>query len=339
VGKSRIRGRAFTLVEVLVVVAVIAMLVGMLLPGLREAQRSARGASCFSNLRQHATATQSYAADFHDMIWTFSWTAGQHRESEFGSAADPVQAARDQAISIIRRRADRDDIPRETSGWLPHMMYSQLVLLDHLDQPLASPTVSCPEDRLRRLARGDVAGFSAGAYQPSPPQHYWPYSASYQVTVSAFDRLQSRDIRSSSTRRISSSWYSGQFQIPGNADVGPPRLSDVSFPGSKVHVHEVLQRHSGPMGAEWIYALPESTTAMLRFDGSAAMGRGQVMNRGWQPHTPSVVAAPAMYVPQPWEGRSRSPGGDMIYERQRWTRGGLRGVDFGGGEIDTGQWR
>src|SRR5690606_16936167 len=114
--------------------------------------------------------------------------------------------------------------------------------------------------------------------QPAPTAITWPYSSSYHLTASAFDRLQSRSIRTNSSRRISSGWYFGQFLVPTNSDVGPPRISDVSFPASKVHLHELLQRHEGPPGAQWLYALPDSITAMLRFDGSAGFAIGRDLN-------------------------------------------------------------
>lgn len=53
--------KAFTLVEVLVVVAVIALLIGILLPTLGAARETGRSAVCMSNLRQAAVLCLVYA--------------------------------------------------------------------------------------------------------------------------------------------------------------------------------------------------------------------------------------------------------------------------------------
>jgi prepilin-type N-terminal cleavage/methylation domain-containing protein len=325
---------AFTLIELLLVVAIVALLVAILLPGLKEARRSGRAAVCLSNLRQHAIGTQSYAGDYQDQIWTFSWGIGEHPESLFGAAGTPVQAASDQAITILKRRTDRADLVR-ASGWMPSVMYSQVVLLDYLDQPVTSAMSACPEDRKRLQTRADIPGYLAGAYSPSSGQKYWPYSSSYNLTGGAFDRMQSRDIQAPSTRRLAELSQLGQFSVGQNSDLCPSRLTDVAFPGHKVHTFEMLQRHSGT--GPFVYALQESISASLRFDGSAAMQRGMDLNPGWQPRSPSQAAGVVAYIPPAWEGKTRTGHQDLVHVRQRWTRGGLRGVDFGGREVETGQ--
>jgi prepilin-type N-terminal cleavage/methylation domain-containing protein/prepilin-type processing-associated H-X9-DG protein len=61
---ERTRSRdAFTLVELLVVLGVMAVLVGALLPGMGRAREQAKAAACRSNLRQVVLANAMYAQD------------------------------------------------------------------------------------------------------------------------------------------------------------------------------------------------------------------------------------------------------------------------------------
>ncbi len=57
------RRRAFTLVELLIVVAIIAVLVGILLPSLARARNAAWAVQCAANLRSIGQAFQIYMAD------------------------------------------------------------------------------------------------------------------------------------------------------------------------------------------------------------------------------------------------------------------------------------
>ncbi len=61
---TRVRRDGFTLVELLVVVAIIGVLVGLLIPSVQQAREAARRTSCLGNLRQMGVATQNYYSTF-----------------------------------------------------------------------------------------------------------------------------------------------------------------------------------------------------------------------------------------------------------------------------------
>ncbi len=73
---------AFTLVELLVVIAVVAILIGVLLPGLSSARRAAQSLSSASNIRQIGTATLTYLNDHNQHL----------PQLRIDDAANPVKA-------------------------------------------------------------------------------------------------------------------------------------------------------------------------------------------------------------------------------------------------------
>jgi len=63
-----VRGRGFTLLELLVVVSIIAMLTATLIPTVNATLRSVKTVTCASNLRQVGTAIQAYRSDNSDRL-------------------------------------------------------------------------------------------------------------------------------------------------------------------------------------------------------------------------------------------------------------------------------
>lgn len=66
--RRREGNKGFTLMELLVVVAVVGLLAGLILPGLSAAKGRAHGSRCISNFKQFALALQLYSQDHDDRL-------------------------------------------------------------------------------------------------------------------------------------------------------------------------------------------------------------------------------------------------------------------------------
>jgi prepilin-type processing-associated H-X9-DG protein len=71
-----VRRRAFTLVELLVVLGILMVLAGLTMSGLSGARKSAQSAMCLSNLRQLAVAAADYAARYDLSFPPAQWRDG-----------------------------------------------------------------------------------------------------------------------------------------------------------------------------------------------------------------------------------------------------------------------
>src|SRR5262245_8019600 len=76
-------GRAFTVILLLVVIAIFAILASLLLPALARAKEKARAAQCLNNLKQIAVATLMYAHDNEGRVLLDAFPQGQNTWATF----------------------------------------------------------------------------------------------------------------------------------------------------------------------------------------------------------------------------------------------------------------
>lgn len=69
----RMDRKAFTLVELLVVIGIITILIALLLPTLNKARQAALSTACLSNLRQMTIAAAAYVAENHGSYPPAQW--------------------------------------------------------------------------------------------------------------------------------------------------------------------------------------------------------------------------------------------------------------------------
>ncbi|MFZ4573019.1 MAG: type II secretion system protein, partial [Phycisphaerales bacterium] len=208
------RNKGFTLIELLVVIAIIALLIGILLPALGQARLAGRKTVDLANQKQLNTAAASYASEIKDKIPSFTVLGGQADPAYYGSIMpdDPssglvagdlraqaqggsdLAAASAQAIYILRKRGDRSDIA-VIDNWIPHVLYSHLVLQDYLASRLPEKLVVSPQDRNRLAWQADPRAFDRGDITPAPggesapgtnPGKRWPYSSSYEFAPASY---------------------------------------------------------------------------------------------------------------------------------------------------------
>lgn len=86
------RRRAFTLIELLIVIAIISILAAILFPVFAQAREKARSIACLSNMKQLGTAVQMYVTDYDERLYVRYSAAGANRaNAALSGSSNPVK--------------------------------------------------------------------------------------------------------------------------------------------------------------------------------------------------------------------------------------------------------
>lgn len=330
--------RAFTLVELLVVIAIIALLISILLPGLCGARKAGRSARCQAQLRQLATAYYTYAGDAKGWLAAFSWQPGEtlSQWSDLHNANNATDAHCDQAADIVRRVTGYHQ-PR-FNGRIVDRNFTQLVLVDggyFGDERLPAPGVVCPEDQAaltwQRTPPEQIDDLALRPLDGSPEyRQMLPHWSSYQMIPAVWSSEKPNEgiTQSFNDYRLYSHYGSTKFVNK--------RLDDFAFPSQKVLLFDLFDRH-GKCGPALFHAYPKASQPLVFGDGSVQVKKTADANVGWNPLDPNNPSSFTLYLYRAMDPGDPAPEGgtalgDPVKGYYRWTRWGVRGIDFGGRE-------
>lgn len=109
--------RAFTLIELLIVIAIIAILAGLLLPALSSAKARAKNIKCINNLRQTSLGLRLWAHDNSDK-YPWNLTAAQGGSADSADWGDNFRACSNELGTPHILLCPADKTRKAASNWV-----------------------------------------------------------------------------------------------------------------------------------------------------------------------------------------------------------------------------
>jgi prepilin-type N-terminal cleavage/methylation domain-containing protein/prepilin-type processing-associated H-X9-DG protein len=204
--------RAFTLVELLVVIGIIAVLVAILLPALNRARDQANTTQCLSNLRQIGAALANYAAENHTYL-----VPGRYDATTYPANSGAAELENWATILV-------------NCGYLPTPPQVKSLNTAWEDTSFGTSVFRCPNGMNNR---GDISGMTS----PKTP---------IDPLGSVFTRLQS-----ASTGTRVDTWYgiNGWTATPTSSEINAFArwpFTDIPAPGSGLQqkLHKMTDFHN-----------------------------------------------------------------------------------------------
>lgn len=146
--------RAFTIVEVLVVIGIIGVLVGITVPSVRAVRNEAKSAGCLSNLRQQFTALEAYRNTLRGQVLPMCEFLPVATDSgPEGGLPNLLADVMDPSSAVWYCPGDEDPTNRQVGtsyNYLPGLLrYTPEVQLQVVQTLLALPPSTAEADRAR----------------------------------------------------------------------------------------------------------------------------------------------------------------------------------------------